>query len=308
METDRIIADIASAQHSVVTRSQMRERGVSTGALDRRLADGRLVRMHSGIYRPGGHPWSWHQTLMAAVLAAGPGAAASHRSAAFLHELPGIGPRAEVSVERRRAPRTVDVVVHRVTQLGPPDTGVVDGIPCTRPARTLIDLAGILRHAALATALDDCLSRRLVSVEYVRRRMDSLGSQGRTGTATLAGLLSQRTGARPRTQSEFERRLLAALHDAGLPAPLTQYEVALPEGRRAFLDFAYPEWKLGIEADSYRHHSSRIDWGRDRTRNRLLTALGWRILPVIWDDLVPHPAALMALIARSLNGKPRYAG
>ncbi|HEV2758046.1 MAG TPA: type IV toxin-antitoxin system AbiEi family antitoxin domain-containing protein [Acidimicrobiales bacterium] len=308
MDTDRIIADIASAQHSVVTRAQLLERGVSTSALDRRLADGRLVRMHSGIYRPDGHPWSWHQTLVAAVLGAGPGAAASHRSAAFLHDLRGVAPRAEVSVVSRRSPRTVGVLVHRVMQLGSPDTAVVEGISCTQPARTLIDLAGVLRRAALETVLDDCLSRRLVSVQYVQRRLDSLGRQGRSGTGTLAELLAQRTGARPRTQSEFERRLLLALDRRDLPVPRTQYEVALPGGRKAFLDFAYPELQLGIEADSYEHHSSRTDWARDRTRNRLLTALGWRILPVTWEDLVPDPTGLIAVVARSLSQKPRHAG
>jgi len=200
------------------------------------------------------------------------------------------------------------VLVHRVTHLDAADLAAATGIPCTRLARTIIDLAGVLAPAALEVALDDCLSRRLTSVAYLQRRIDTVGRQGRTGAGTLASLLEDRTGAQPRSQSEFERRLLAALKRGGLPVPQTQYEVALPGGRRAFLDFAYPEVKLGLEADSYRHHSSRIDWGRDHTRNRLLTAVGWRILPVTWDDLVSDSAGLLLVIARGLRQNPRYAG
>lgn len=73
------------------------------------------------------------------------------------------------------------------------------------------------------------------------------------------------------------------------------------------LDYAFPFYLLALEADSYRHHSSRIDWGRDHTRNRLLTAIGWRILPVTWDDLA-EPAAMLDAVERGLRQKPRYAG
>ena len=74
------------------------------------------------------------------------------------------------------------------------------------------------------------------------------------------------------------------------------------------MDFAYPELLVGIEADSYRHHSSRTDWARDRTRNNLLVAIGWRILPVTWEDLVDRPAELVALIGRGLKESPHYLG
>ena len=306
MDADRILADIASAQHSVVTRGQALDRGLSRAALEHRLAQGRLLRMHSGVYRLDGHPGSWHQTLTAAVLAAGPGAVVSHRGAAFLHRLAGVDPRAEVSVDAGRAPRLPGLRIHRVAALGRPDVGSTDDIPCTRPARTVIDLAAVVEPASLEIALDDALSRRLITVRYLQRRIDALGRQGRGGLGTLVHLLGQRSGGRPRTQSELERRLLRALSDGGLPQPRTQHEVALPDGGKAYLDFAYPEAMLGIEADSYRHHSSRTDWRRDRTRNNLLVGLGWRILPVTWDDLVPDPTDLLALVAGSLNRNPRY--
>jgi hypothetical protein len=138
-----------------------------------------------------------------------------------------------------------------VGQLVRPDVGTVDGVPCTRPARTVIDLAAVVGRAALAVALDDALSRRLLTCTYLRQRIQVLGRQGRAGTATLVDLLDDRADGRPQSTSEFERRLFELLRSGGLPVPRPQFEVALPGGRTAFVDYAYPDVLLGIEADSF---------------------------------------------------------
>ena len=82
------------------------------------------------------------------------------------------------------------------------------------------------------------------------------------------------------------RRLLRYLKTHRLPEPVLQHEVVLPSGRKARLDCAYPEYLVALEADSYRWHASRPAWAHYVTRNRTLTAMGWRIIPVTWEDLV----------------------
>jgi very-short-patch-repair endonuclease len=308
VDADRIITEIAAEQHAAVSRRQLLDAGLSRRALEHRLATGRLLRVHAGVYRLAGHPPSALQSLTAACLAAGPGVAVSHRGAAFLHGIGGIGPRPEVSVSGPRSPRPPGVLVHRVGQLVRPDVGTVDGLRCTRPARTVIDLAAVVGRAALAVALDDALSRRLLTCSYLRQRIEVLGRQGRAGTATLVDLLDDRADGRPQSTSEFERRLFELLRSGGLPVPRPQFEVALPGGRTAFVDYAYPDVLLGIEADSFRHHASRTDWSRDRTRNNLLIAAGWRILPVTWDDVVTSPDELLALLDRSVRSNPHQRG
>ena len=300
MHTDRIIADIASAQHSVVSRKQLSDAGVSGYLVDRRLAKGVLVPMHAGVYRVAGGPVTWPQRIMAATLAAGPGAVAAHRAAAFLHGLAGIEPRAEVAVVRARAPRRPGLVVHRLGSLPASDVEVRDGIPRTRPPATLVALAAVVPVTVLEAALDDALARGLVSCAQLERRLAAAGLQGRRGGAGLAHLLAVRNSAPRWTQSEFERRLLTLLRRAGLPLPVPQFEVVLPDGHRAFLDFAWPGLRLALEADSYRHHAGRVAWSRDRTRNNVLTSLGWRIVPVTWDDIVASPEELVALVRRGL--------
>ncbi len=119
-------------------------------------------------------------------------------------------------------------------------------------------------------------------------------------------VLERRPETRPRYQSAFERRLFDLLAAAALPLPIPQYSVDLPDGSTAVLDFAYPTERLGLEADSYVHPSSRRDWERDHTRNRLLTALGWRILPVVWEDMTTRAVQLVELVNTALVPTERF--
>jgi very-short-patch-repair endonuclease len=116
----------------------------------------------------------------------------------------------------------------------------------------------------------------------------------------LADLLAQVAVPHRAPQSHFELVLLRALRAAGLPDPEIQYRVDLPGDRSAYLDFAYPEHLLAIEADSFRHHSTLSGWSRDRTRNNALVVTGWRVLPVTYDDLVGSPESVVLQIRNAL--------
>ena len=299
MEADRNIADIPSAQHGAVSRSQLLEAGLSRNVVDHRRDNGLLIIMHAGVYRVAGCPPTSHQRIMAATLAAGARAVASHRAAGFLHRLDGIEPRAEVTVGRQRAPRSEGIVVHRLASLTAGDVEVRNGIARTRPAATIIALAAVVPESLLEAALEDALFRGLVSCTQLRCRLDAAGPQGRKGAATIGNLLAVRRAGPRWTQSEFERRLLVLLRRAGVPLPVPQYEVLLPDGGRAFLDFAWPHLRLALEADSYRHHAGRLAWARDRTRNSAIVSLGWRIIPITWDDVAVTPDQLLALLRRA---------
>src|SRR5215213_450720 len=83
--SDRQIATLATDQEGVVTRVQLLALGLSSSAIDRRLAGGRLHLLHRGVYAVGHPCLPPLGRLMAAVLATGATAVASHRSAAALH-------------------------------------------------------------------------------------------------------------------------------------------------------------------------------------------------------------------------------
>jgi very-short-patch-repair endonuclease len=82
---------------------------------------------------------------------------------------------------------------------------------------------------------------------------------------------------------------------------MPQFRVRLPSGRVARFDFAYPNARLAIEADSYRYHSSLLDWSRDRVRHNELIALGWRVLPVTFSELRTDPIGVAHQVARCLR-------
>lgn len=94
---------------------------------------------------------------MPLVLASGPVAAASHRSAAALLAIPGFdraGP-VEVITPRLRRHRDSNHRVHRWRALPDHHLTVVEGIATTRVARTLVDLAGVLPQGRTVRAVDN---------------------------------------------------------------------------------------------------------------------------------------------------------
>src|SRR3954464_9345939 len=81
---EAVLAALAVGQHGIALRLQALGAGVSRHAIDLRLTDNRLRKMHEGVFLHAAVPLTWKGRLMAAVLGAGEGSAASHRSSARL--------------------------------------------------------------------------------------------------------------------------------------------------------------------------------------------------------------------------------
>jgi hypothetical protein len=294
---DRAIADLARRQHGVVSRKQLLGLGLGRGAIGHRVAVGRLHPVHAGAYAVGHPLTSRHGRWMAAVLVAGEGAVLSHRCAAALW---GIGPGspglAEVTSPRRGSRRGMTL---HWSRLAADEVTRVDGIPVTSVARTLLELAGVLRPRALERALDEAERLRLGGplslVDVVARH------PGRRGVAVARALLAAGRVGVDVTRSELEERFLCFLDRAGLPRP--RLNVVLGVGGRAFeVDCAWPARRLVVELDGHATHSTRAAYERDRARDRVLQAAGWRVVRVTWRQLHGDPdrvaADLAALLAR----------
>jgi predicted transcriptional regulator of viral defense system len=153
---DREIARLAARQHGVVERGQLAAVGLGRGAIAHRIAEGRLHRIHRGVYAVGHPILTANGHRMAAVLACGPGAALSHASAAALWGIRPTGAtRIDVTVRgaggRAKRPR---ISVHRATGLQADEVTMHQAIRVTTPTRTLLDLASSLPRRALERALD----------------------------------------------------------------------------------------------------------------------------------------------------------
>jgi len=283
---NRRLMEKASQQHGLISREQAVGLKFSHSGIDRRLESGQWTGIRLGVYRVGAVASSWRQELMSACLWIGPEAVASHTSAARLLKLDGVPvPAIEVTTSKPRNPERTGVVVHRSRSLPTEDRTVIDGIPCTRAARTIIDLASAIEGHQLELALEDALRRRLIQVPWVYRRLRVLGTNGRRGTQSLARFLSERHSGEALTDSALEARVFQLLRKAGLPRPERQFMVTTDEELIARVDFAYPKQRLIIEADGYRYHQDLKAWTHDRDRLNRLAADGWRVMHARWKDV-----------------------
>jgi hypothetical protein len=254
--------------------------------------------VHHGVFRIAGSVCSWEQQVLAAGVSAR--GRASHRAAGRLWGLDGLEEApVEVLVPLERAHR-LPFTTHRTGTWDRVDGARRSGIPTTSPARTIVDLAAVLGEEALEIALDAALRNGLVRVPRVLWRLERLGSRGRAGVAALRRLLVERQGATGRSESALETKALRAIRRARLPEPVLQHRVR--EGRRivARLDLAYPDQLVAVPLDGWRYHSTRSVWQRDLAARAHLAAMGWRVVPWTWSDVVHRAPEATALLRRAL--------
>jgi very-short-patch-repair endonuclease/predicted transcriptional regulator of viral defense system len=292
---DRDIAALAASQFGVVARAQLRGLGLTDSAIARRVAAGRLHRVRRAVYAVGHPALGGDARWLAAVLACGSGAVLSHSSAAALW---GLRPSAAASIDvtvrgasRRRGP---NLRVHR-SPLGAGDVTTERGIPVTSPARTILDLAGVLRDArALERVLDRAEILRLTDV----RQLDEVSADRRAhrGASRLQRALAMHTPGTTLTRSELEERILALCRERGLPRPRVNDFVAGLE-----VDFLFAERCVVVEADSWTYHRSRTAFERDRERDATLALAGYRVLRFTHRQMTNEPATVAAAISAALD-------
>jgi very-short-patch-repair endonuclease len=258
---------------------------MSGRAIDHRLAAGEWRSEFRGAYVLAGTAHTFEQRMAAGRLAGGEDAVASYRGAASLLGMPAVPRWVEVTVPRTSQPQVKGVRAHRTRHLLPGDVCAVKGIPATTAGRTIADLATVYPKAKVGRLLDYARAERLVTRAEKEGR-----ATGRKHDDVLRQLLDERPATARPMGSEFEAGLYRILREAGLPLPVAQYRVLMPDGSEIFVDFAYPDLLLILEADSYLWHVSVEAWWRDRARNNELVVLGWSILPITWDMVVATPA------------------
>lgn len=288
---------LAAKQLGVITRQQLLSFGVGERAIDYRVATGLLIRCYPGVYRFPAVPSSWQQELLAVCLWTN--GVASHRAAASLWRMAGIGRCLEITTTKALH-GCAGIVVHRGGRLSNVDRGKLGPVPVTSPARTIIDLAAVLPIEDLELAIDDALHRKVTTVSRIEQRLAALGTQGRRGTARLVELLAQ-LGENPRAPTKFERVLSKVLATRPLPPFIKEHEVIDRNRIVARIDFAWPAQKVGVEADSFKWHSSTQAFRRDRERSNDLTLLGWKLHRVTWWEAVERPVEVRSSVASLLG-------
>jgi very-short-patch-repair endonuclease len=292
---------LAARQHGVISREQVLAVGLSDDQIEKALAASNLHRVFRGVYAVG-HPGIGRRGRMhAAWLSCGPGATISHGSAL---ELLGLTDR-QLALIHLIGPgehgRRIDGIRwHRVPLPGPTEVAIRHGIRCTTVARTLVDLAGSLGRSSLRGLIEEAAVRRSLDVEAI----DSiLARRRRRGAPALRALLTPwraAAGDLPALRSRLEARLWPRLVERGLAFPDANARIDL-DGVRFEVDFVWHERMLVVETDGEEAHATRSAFQRDRWRDQLLQAAGYRVMRVTWRQLEREPEQVVSRICSALE-------
>jgi hypothetical protein len=285
----RAVADLAAREHGVVALQELIDLGVSATRVKRWAADGQLHRIHRGVYAVGHAALTEHGRWMAAVKACGPGAALSHQSGAALSDLRrSSSPIIHVTTPGRANPRGIRV--HRVRRLHPDDVAVVDRVPVTSVARTLLDLADVLPPRQLIRAIEQAERLQLFDLKAIDRLLAR--SSGRR-LKTLRSAIAAVNGEPPRVNSDWERDLLDFCDDNGIPRPELNVIV---EGYE--VDALWRDKKLIVELDSYAFHRHLAAFENDRRKDGTLQLAGYMVVRITKLDVAAARMISAAIAAR----------
>ena len=292
----------AAQQHGVVSRAQLAELGVSTDATRKRVSSGRWHRVHPGVFAIGHAPLTRDGHYMAAVLACGPGAALSHRSAAdklglrFTHRS-----RIDIISARRPGRRLKGIDAHTSRTLLRRDVKKVDRIPCTSVARTLLDLAAILPRRVIERAIDEAELLQLLDATAIQDVLDR--THKHKGNATLRSILDDHFPGTTPTRNDLEEAFLAICDKARLPRPEVNAWIPIePIGYSA--DFLWRPNRLIAETDGRDTHTIQRAFEHDRRRDQQLMLAGYRVVRFPRRQVFEDPASVDATLRGLLKRPP----
>ena len=254
-------------------------------AVGHAVAGGELVRRASGIFVVAGSPDTVQQRAVLATLTLR--GALSHQCATGWWELPGfdVDPLQVMRFRPGSSKRSSLARLHRPVRLLPHHLTEWRGVPVTRPARTLFDLAAVDDPKRVERTYDTMWSRGLVNPGLMDRTLTELQGRGRPGIQLMRRLIDARRGLVQPTGSRLERRFEALNERASIPRLRRQIEVGDDDGWIGRMDFVGRERALVVEVDSEIHHAALLDVQRDRSVTRRLEAAGWHVLRLREDDL-----------------------
>ncbi|MFZ0015445.1 MAG: type IV toxin-antitoxin system AbiEi family antitoxin domain-containing protein [Acidimicrobiia bacterium] len=289
---------IAERQHGLVSRKQLAELGVTDNDVVRRQAGHRLETVHLGVYYLDSVAATWRTEVLAAVLAAGPDALASHRCAAVLWEFDAIfGHTVEVTVPYVESPEPHGVIVHRTRRAN--DDTSRDGIRATTPEKTLLDIAPMVPERTLVKAARSAVHDGSTSLERIDLAIGRFGGRGVAGTRKMRRALRYLGEDESGSVAEIDLRYI--IFDAPIPEPVQQLRIVRPDGGRAYPDFAWPDRRRIVEIDGFGAHGSPDQLQNDLRRQNQLMELGWEIRRFTASEVRQDPDRVRSEIVRFVD-------
>jgi hypothetical protein len=269
------VSRVAGRQFGRVTRAQLRALRVPRSTIDRWLATGYLIRVLPRVFAVGYvTPDDQRSRLFSLILFAGPNAALSHGTCAHWRgwlRYPVNG--THISTPRRIRTKLPGVAFHCNREL---ERELVDGVPCTRVAQTLLDVA--------ATESRKLVHRSLAQLDY-DGKLDALAigdtcGRGRRGSAALLAALDTYMPQLAHTKSELEDEYLYVCQRFGIPLPEVNVSLYGEEP-----DCYWRDLGLVVELDGGRAHRNPGQRHRDQRKALKLRAHGLTVIRYTEDQV-----------------------
>lgn len=294
---DALVAHIASEQDGVVSLTQLRACGLGRGGISTRVRNGRLHRLHRGVYAVGHRAIPERGRLRAAVLACGESAVLSHFSAAaFWGMAEADGRTPQVSVIGNAGRSIAGLRVHRRRALPVCDVWKRDGMQVTSPARTLLDIAADLTERGLRQTVRRAQAEQRVNLRQLSEVLSR--ANGHRGASALRAVVAD--GPAP-TRSELEDIVLDLIDRVTEERPEINAMLRLDGERPIRPDFLWRRLRLVIEADGAAWHDDKLTREDDAAKQAMLEARGYRVLRITWEQAVRHPQQTLARIRVALE-------
>jgi very-short-patch-repair endonuclease len=283
MPTKRYV-ELADRQHGLLKTGQL---GLTSASIAERVQNGTLYRQYRGVYsllprltREG----EW----LAAVFAAGEGAALASLNAAVLAEISRFKPVGiTVAVPSRRRPRDG---IKLITGLDPRDTRIRNAIPVTTVERVLVDVTDTLQPEQIANLIHEAAFRRRFSVAATRRLMARTNKRRAT---RLERAIEMHLAGSAGTRSDLEDRFMRLVRAAKLAAPVINTHIHGVE-----VDFRWGDYCVEVDGPGHLRPATRA---KDEANEALLTAAGLTVTRLTEAAIDREPD----LVVHALSGALR---
>ena len=298
--------ELARGQMGLVTAAQLDALRFSRHLVGRYLASKAWSRLTRGLYKIGAAAMTIEQCQLAALLAAGDGAALSHLSAAVKLRIdapPVSLIQLTVPASRNHVP-IAGVEVFRSRDLSEADVVLRGPFRVTNVGRTIVDLAASLSDDDLKAAIDSALRQNRAYLIAIGTTLKAL-RRGHPGASRLRRILRSYGLRDAIPASKLESKARSIIAEVNLGEAVHHY---WEHDLRfvAELDYAWPDELVNFELDGYETHGPRDNFESDRARDRTLQWMGWRVLRFTWDQVKNQRQAVIDELRRNLLDRRAY--
>ncbi|WP_132428492.1 hypothetical protein [Pseudonocardia endophytica] len=294
----------------LLLRPDLLRRGMSEDDVRRALRTGEIAPLRPGAYLDATDP-RWrdaderHRALTEATYAQlAPGAVVSHVSAAVRHRLPVWGVplgTVHISRDRRSGGRAGRRLRSYATSLASDEIVLVDGLPTTSVARTVVDVARSTPFETAVAIADAALHTEVVDAHELAAAV--LAAGGRRGAGRARSVIAF---ADARADGPGESRARVRMDVLGVAHPVLQHRFDDARGRHVgTVDFWWPREGIIGEFDGMEKYGRSLRPGeklgdavmREKRREDALRAQpGVRtVVRWTWDEIADFDAVAARL-------------